>query len=96
MSKTLLKASVSFVPAFLLLLSGCTNEASPPEPVGDTKQHYDWLMKECEVNEKLIAESNYTKNATQLGRRSFSTPAEELRERVTGIEDSTAPGAKDF
>jgi hypothetical protein len=53
-------------------------------------------MKECSVNEKLIEKSNYTKSASQLGRRNYCTEAEEMRERITDIEDSTAPSAKDF
>jgi hypothetical protein len=79
-----------------LLLSSCSTQTTTKEPVGDTRAHYDWLIRECEVNESLIAESNYTKSASQLGRRSYCSEAEELRERVTGIEDSNAPGAKDF
>jgi hypothetical protein len=66
------------------------------KPSGDNRGHYDFLIKECDVNEKLIEESGYTKNAAALGRRNYCTEAEEMRERITGIEDSTAPGAKDF
>jgi hypothetical protein len=78
--------------AISLNACGTTNK----EPTGDSRETYDWLMKECSVNEKLIEESNYTKSASQLGRRNYCTEAEEMRERITGIEDSTAPGAKDF
>jgi len=70
-----------------------------PEPVGDTREHYDWLSKECDINEKLIDESSKKgewKSASQLGRRNYCTEMEEMRERITGILDSTAPGAKDF
>jgi len=40
--------------------------------------------------------NNYEKSAKQLGRRSFSSEAEEMRERIAGILDSNALGAKDF
>ena len=53
-------------------------------------------MKECEITLKLIEESGYTKNANQLGRKGYCGEAEEMRERITGILDSTAQGAKDF
>ena len=43
---------------------------------------YDFLIKECATNEKLIEESGYTKSASQLGRRSYCTEAEEMRERI--------------
>lgn len=77
-----------------IALNACgTNES---EPKGDNRSTYDWLAKECSVNEKLIEESNYTKSANQLGRRNYCTEAEEMRERITGIMDSSAPGAKDF
>lgn len=81
--------------AFLAAACGETKQSNP-EPVGDNRQHYDWLMKECGINEKLIEESGYTKSASQLGRRNYCTEAEEMRERITGILDSNAPGAKDF
>lgn len=66
------------------------------EPKGDNRKHYDWLYKECDVNMKLIEQNNYEKSAKQLGRRNFCSEAEEMRERITGILDSNAPGAKDF
>jgi hypothetical protein len=66
------------------------------EPEGDNKEHYDWLKKECAINMKMIEDSNYTKSASQLGRRGYCLEAEEMRERITGVLDSTAPGAKDF
>jgi hypothetical protein len=66
------------------------------EPNGDNKQHYDWLKKECDINMKMIEESGYSKSASQLGRRGYCTEAEEMRERITGVLDSSAPGAKDF
>jgi len=66
------------------------------EPKGDNRKHYDWLYKECEVNMKLIEQNNYEKSTKQLGRRNFCSEAEEMRERITGILDSNAPGAKDF
>jgi len=71
-------------------------EPKTPEPTGDNRIHYEWLLKECDINEKLIEASGYTKSASQLGRRGYCTEAEEMRERITGIFDSTAPGAKDF
>ena len=80
-----------------VLASSCSaNKPENAEPIGDTRQHYDWLIKECGINEKLIEESGYTKSASQLGRRSYCTEAEEMRERITGILDSSASGAKDF
>lgn len=84
-----------------LIVGGCASSPAPEtskatEPQGDNREHYDWLKKECEENMRLIEESNYTKSASQLGRRNYCTEAEEMRERITGIEDSTAPGAKDF
>jgi len=66
------------------------------EPEGDNRAHYDWLQKECGITMKMIEDSNYTKSATQLGRRGYCGEAEEMRERITGIELSTDPGAKDF
>jgi len=71
-------------------------EPQTPEPTGDNRIHYEWLSKECDTSEKLIEASGYTKSASQLGRRSYCTEAEEMRERITGILDSTAPGAKNF
>lgn len=92
--------------SFGLLLSSCGENQSKTaeprnarlrtEPTGDNRKHYDFLIKECDTNEKLIEESGYTKNAAALGRRNYCTEAEEMRERITGILDSTAPGAKDF
>ena len=89
-----------------LLLSSCGENQSKTaeprnarlrtEPTGDNRKHYDWLMKECEITLKLIEESGYTKNANQLGRKGYCGEAEEMRERITGILDSTAQGAKDF
>jgi hypothetical protein len=80
-----------------LLLTSCgENQPKITEPAGDNRTHYDFLIKECATNEKLIEESGYTKSASQLGRRSYCTEAEEMRERITGILDSTAPGAKNF
>lgn len=89
-----------------LLLSSCGENQSKTaeprnarvrtEPTGDNRKHYDWLMKECEITLKLVEESGYMKNAAALGRRNDCTEAEEMRERITGILDSTAPGAKDF
>jgi hypothetical protein len=81
--------------AFLSAACGETKQSNP-EPVGDNRKHYDWLMQECDINEKLIEESGYTKSASQLGRRNYCTEAEEMRERITGILDSNAPGAKNF
>jgi len=78
-----------------LIVGGCSS-SSAPKPQGDNREHYDWLVKECEENMRLIEESNYTKSASQLGRENYCTDAEEMRERITGIEDSTAPGAKNF
>ena len=66
------------------------------EPEGDNRAHYEWLMKECEVNMTLIEEHNSTKSAKQLGRRNYCSEGEEMRERITGIADSNAKGAKDF
>ena len=80
--------------AAVISLNACGNNEK--RPTGDNRETYDWLMSECSVNEKLIEESGYTKNASQLGRKNYCTEAEEMRERITGIEDSTAPGAKDF
>jgi hypothetical protein len=80
-----------------LLSTACGDtKQSNPEPVGDNRKHYDWLIQECDINEKLIEESGYTKSASQLGRRNYCTEAEEMRERITGILDSNAPGAKNF
>jgi len=90
MKKTFL-VSLAVITVFLNAC-GTTNK----EPTGDSRETYDWLMKECSVNEKLIEKSNYTKSASQLGRRNYCTEAEEMRERITDIEDSTAPSAKDF
>lgn len=92
-----MKQSLSFILLVGILASSCSSKKPEnAEPVGDTRAHYDWLIKECDINEKLIEESGYTKSASQLGRRSYCTEAEEMRERITGVLDSTAPGAKDF
>jgi len=80
-----------------VLVSSCGSKPPKiPEPVGDTREHWEWLSKECDINEKLIEESGFTKSASQLGRRNYCTEMEEMRERITGILDSNAPGAKDF
>ena len=58
------------------------------EPKGNSREHLDWLDKECEVNMKLIEENNYEKNAKQLGRRNFCTEAGEMRKRINNLSDS--------
>jgi len=55
------------------------------------REQYDYLSKKCDEN----MERRY---AGYMGKfdRNYCTEAEELRERITGIEDSSAPGAMDF
>jgi len=83
-----------------VLVSSCGSKPPKiPEPVGDTREHWEWLSKECDINLKLVDESmkkGEMKSASQLGRRNYCTEMEEMRERITGILDSNAPGAKDF
>ena len=99
MVKPLVATLISSI--FLVSCGGSSNPepsggSSNPEPTGDNRLHYDWLMAECEINEKLIEENNYTKNAKQLGRRFYCSEAEEMRERITGVMNSSDPGAYDF
>ena len=92
-----MKKILFYLLAVGVLASSCSaKKPENAEPIGENRQHYDWLIKECTINEKLIEESGYTKSASQLGRRSYCTEAEEMRERITGIADSNASGAKDF
>ena len=77
---------------FLLLaliagLLGC----SSIEPIGDNRKHWDWLMERCEKD----LQKRY---AGYMGKfdRYHCAEAEDMRERITGIEDSSAPGAMDF
>ena len=55
------------------------------------KEKYDYLSKKCDEN----MERRY---AGYMGKfeRNYCTEAEELRERITGIKDSSAPGAMNF
>ena len=79
-----------------MLLSSCGENQSKTaeprnarlrtEPTGDNRKHYDFLIKECDTNEKLIEESGYTKNAAALGRRNYCTEAEEMRERMLNLQ----------
>ena len=62
-----------------------------PEPIGDNREHWDWLIVRCE---KDLAR----RYAGYMGRfdRYHCAEAEDMRERITGIEDSSAPGAMNF
>jgi len=79
-----------------VLVSSCGSKPTEnPETVGDTREHYDWLFKQCQIVEKLIEESGFTQSATALGRRPYCTEMEEMLGQITGILDRTAPGALD-
>ena len=73
--------------ALTAVLLGC----SSIEPIGDNRKHWDWLMERCEKD----LEKRY---AGYMGKfdRYHCAEAEDMRERITGIEDSSAPGAMDF
>ena len=63
------------------------NTFTPSTP----REKYDYLSKKCDEN----MERRY---AGYMGKfdRNYCTEAEELRERITGIKDSSAPGAMNF
>ena len=72
---------------FIIVPENKENTSTPSTP----REKYDYLSKKCDEN----MERRY---AGYMGKfdRNYCTEAEELRERITGIEDSSAPGAMDF
>ena len=72
---------------FIIVPENKENTSTPSTP----REKYDYLSKKCDEN----MERRY---AGYMGKfdRNYCTEAEELRERITGIKDSSAPGAMNF
>ena len=74
----------------LLSLLGCSSpQSGAAEPRGDNREHWEWLNQKCDEN----MERRY---AGYIGEFDRSYCMEMMRERITGIENSSAPGAMDF
>ena len=76
----------------ILGLIGCSlPQTGTAEPRGDNREHWEWIDQKCDEN----MERRY---AGYMGKfdRNYCTEMEEMRERITEIENSSAPGAMDF
>ena len=76
----------------ILGLIGCSSpQAGINEPIGDNREHWEWLNQKCDEN----MERRYAGYMGEFD-RSYCMEMEIMRERITGIENSSAPGAMDF